>query len=154
METRIPAMKDVKTLLENQMFWEKAIRRDDVPSANKYALRMTHAVRRLRETEAGRSELDKLLTHSKPNIRLWAAGSAEAWAPDLAVPVLARLLYEPLEKDGGAIEDVGIRMNAKAYLAQHFGLHPSDLRELPGRLADMGIDLPDETARRLLWEQW
>jgi len=147
-------MKDVKTLLENQMFWEKAIRRDDVPSANKYALRMTHAVRRLRETEAGRSELDKLLTHSKPNIRLWAAGSAEAWAPDLAVPVLARLLYEPLEKDGGAIEDVGIRMNAKAYLAQHFGLHPSDLRELPGRLADMGIDLPDETARRLLWEQW
>ena len=156
--TRLPSHDDVAAdisrLLENQTHWERAIRRDDVPTANKHALRMTHAVWRLRETEAGRTELEKLLTHSKPNIRLWAAGAAEAWAPDLAVPVLARLLYEPLEKDGGAIEDVGIRMNAKAYLARHFGLHPSDLRELPGRLADMGIDLPEETARRLRWEQW
>ncbi|MAS03447.1 MAG: hypothetical protein CL534_01895 [Ahrensia sp.] len=146
-------MRDIELLLESQTHWERAIRKDDVPTANRYALRMTHAVRRLRETEAGRTELEKLLTHPKPNLRLWAAGSVEAWAPDLAVPVLARLLYEPLEKDGGAIEDVGIRMNAQGYLAEHFGLHPSDLRELPRRLADMGIDLPEETARQLRWEQ-
>jgi len=146
-------MKDVKLLLENQAHWEQAIRKDDVPTANRYALRMTHAVWRLRETEAGRAELEKLLTHPKPNLRLWAAGSVEAWAPDLAVPVLAKLLYEPLEEDGGAIEDVGIRMNAQGYLARHFGLHPSDLRELPERIADMGIDLPEETMRELRWER-
>ena len=65
-------MRDIELLLESQTHWERAIRKDDVPTANRYALRMTHAVRRLRETEAGRTELEKLLTHPKPNLRLWA----------------------------------------------------------------------------------
>ena len=145
--------QNVETLLENHSLWQGAIRRDDIPAANGYALWMTRAIRALRETETGRSELEGLLKDPRPNLRLWAAGSVAAWAPDIAVPVLARLLYEPLDKDAVPQEDVGIRMNAQGYLARHFGLHPSDLRELPGRLADMGIALPEETARQLRWER-
>lgn len=143
--------KDVEILLTNQSRWEEAIRSADIPAANKYALRMTHAVRALRETDDGRCELEKLLANSTPNLRLWAAGSVIAWAPDMAVPVLAKLLHESLGKGASLQENVDIRVNAQGYLARHFGLHPSDLRELPSRLADMGIDLPEETARRLRW---
>lgn len=145
--------KDVESLLRSQSLWENAIRKTDIPTANKHALRMTHIVRALRETEAGRLELEKLLTNPKPNIRLWAAGSASAWAPDIAVPVLAKLLYERLEKEASLQEEVGIRINAKGYLARYFGLHPADLRELPDRLANMGISLPEDTARGLRWER-
>lgn len=150
---RIQTMKNVESLLENQLLWEAAIRKPDIPTANKYALRMTHIVRALRETEDGRLALEKLLRHSKPNIRLWAAGSVAEWNPDAAVPVLAKLLHEPLEKEASAQEGVGIVIDAQGYLAHCFGLHPADLRELPGRLADMGIGLPEDTSRRLRWEQ-
>jgi hypothetical protein len=43
--TRLPSYDDVAAdisqLLESQTHWERSIRSDDVPSANKYALRMT-----------------------------------------------------------------------------------------------------------------
>lgn len=152
-ETRTLIMKNVDSLFENQSLWEEAIRKTDIPKANKYALRMTHIVRALRDTEDGRLELEKLLTHSKPNIRLWAAGSVVQWNPDAAVPVLAKLLYEPVGKEASTQEAVGIVIDAQGYLAQCFGLHPADLRALPSRLADMGINLPEETARRLQWER-
>jgi hypothetical protein len=148
-ETQILSGKDVENLVSNQSLWENAIRKADITAANKYALRMTRAVHALRETEAGRSELEKLLSDPKPNLRLWAAGSVMAWAPDIALPILAELLHEPLGKEAALQESVDIRTNAKGYLARHFGLHPSDLRELPGRLADIGIDLPDDTVSQL-----
>jgi hypothetical protein len=65
-------MTSITSLLKNQLLWEKAIRKSDISKANRYALRMTHIVRALRETEDGCLVLEKLLTHSKPNIRLWA----------------------------------------------------------------------------------
>lgn len=152
-ETDKVAMEALDSLLDNQTRWEHAIRKADIPTANKHALRMTHAVRALRESESGRSELEKLLANSKPNLRLWAAGSVLEWAPDIAVPVLAKLLYELLERDSTPQEDVSIQMNAEGYLARYFGLHPSDTREMPGRLAAMGIELPEKTARQLRRER-
>ncbi|MFZ2102952.1 MAG: hypothetical protein WAU86_20550 [Oricola sp.] len=136
-------------ILENDEGWRKAVRQNDISRANRHTRRITEAVIELREDETGRELLEQLLSSPIAHLRLWAAGSVMKWDPDRAIPVLARLLFETLDEGSTTEEIVHVQFSAEGYLARHFGLHHSDLRRLPERLAAMGIGLPDELVTRL-----
>jgi len=105
----------------------------------------------LMKTSEGRAAMEELLQNPSPWLRYAISTAVIEWAPEKAIPVLARLLHEPLEEEMEPWEEVSVRTQACMPLAYHFGYHPSNWSELPERLAEYGIDLPEETVYRLHW---
>ena len=136
--------------LKYQALEVAAQRRNDIPAANRHVEKVTEALNALaRAGKEGRDTLERLMQDSDPSTRGRAARRVMEWDPDRAIPVLSRLLYEPLDSNSVAVEAVIIRREARFALLQYFGLDMFDPTELPDRLSAMGIALPEKTARRL-----
>lgn len=152
--TSIPSAGDAERwaerFLEYQTLQADAQRRNDIPAANRHVKKVTESLDALAKSgKEGRDLLEKLMGDDDPSIRGRAARRVMEWDPDRAIPVLARLLYEQLHFESASVERVIIRTEAEHALLKYFGLDMFDPTELPDRLVAMGIDLPEETARRL-----
>lgn len=152
--TSLPSTGDVegwtKRFLKYQNLQAAAQRRRDIPAANRHVEKVTEALNALVAAGlGGREVLEWLMDDPDPSTRGRAARRVLAWDPDRAMPVLAKLLHEPLDPDSAAVEAVLIRTEARHALLDHFGLDLLDPTELPDRLAAMGIELPGKIARRM-----
>jgi hypothetical protein len=152
--TSIPSAGDAAAwtarFLKYQALEVAAQRRRDIPAANRHVEKVTEALAALAAAGMqGRSTLEKFLKDPDPSIRGRSASEVIAWDPDRAIPVLARLLHEPLDPESASSEAVLVRLEARFALLRYFGLDILDPTELPDRLAAMGIDLPEDTVRRL-----
>lgn len=131
--------------------WRKARRRRDSRRREELADRFEQLARELMGTAEGRAVTEELQQNPSPQLRYAASSAVIEWAPKKAIPVLARLLHEPFEEDIEPWEEVSVRTQACMPLAEYFGYHPSNWSELPERLAEFGIDFPEETVRLLHW---
>jgi len=152
--TSIPSAGDAERwaerFLKYQALQADAQRRNDIPAANRHVEKVTESLDALAKSgNEGRDLLEKLMGDADPSTRGRAARRVMEWDPDRAIPVLARLLYEPRNPEASAVEAVITREEAEFALLKHFGLDMFDPMELPDRLASMGITLPEKTAHRL-----
>jgi hypothetical protein len=141
----------IDEILRIHQSWRKARRRGDSKRREELADRFEILARELMGTAEGRAALEELQQNPSPQLRYSASSAVIEWAPEKAIPVLARLLYEPFDEDMEPWEEVSVRTQACMPLAEYFGYHPSNWSELPERLAEYGIDLPKETVRMLHW---
>jgi hypothetical protein len=93
-----------------------------------------HAVR------AGRTE--GLLNSPSPFMRLRAAFRVLSWGPELAIPVLGRLLVEQFEPGLSPQERVELRISAKEVLYRCFGITDFNQNKLIEPLRAHDVDLP------------
>lgn len=139
----------IDDLLREQARWEAAMRGSDALATDNAAERGDKILDTLAGTEAGKIALEELLSCSSPGLRLGVAATVRRWNPEKAVPVLAQLMHEALDPNVAPWEDAGIRMNARIVLMDQFGLRLDDTIALAGKLAEMGISLPDWLERQL-----
>jgi len=139
----------IEEILRNHESWKKASRRRDRKRVQALRDRFVQLAGELMETPEGRAAMEGLLDHPSSRLRYAVSTAVIEWAPEKAIPVLARLIYEPFDEELEPWEEVSVRTRACMPLAYHFGYHPSQWTELPERLAEYGIDLPDETVRLL-----
>lgn len=142
----------MQRLSKYQALQRAAMRRRDIPAANRYIDEITRALRTLSGSPLGRQALEGLLDHPDPSTRGRAASKAIEWAPERAVPVLAKLLYEPQDPAAAAFEKVGVSLEAQKSLAEYFGLPWHDPRGLVEKLAAAGSALPGEFVERMRWK--
>jgi len=152
--TSIHSAGDAERLIERflkyQTLQANAQRRNDIPAANRHVEKVTESLDALAKSgKEGRTLLEKLMRDTDPSIRGRAARRVMEWDPDRAIPVLAHLLFESFGPPRVPVEIVNIRLEAEHALLKYFGLDMFDPTELPDRLAAMGIELPDDLARRL-----
>ena len=131
----------VAILLKYQKLEIAASERDDIDSANRYFDRLSAALDQLATTSPGRDTLERLMQHEMPEIRLRAAGRVMAWAPEMAIPVLGRLLvdWKPRDPRKGY---VAVGDGARMRLYQHFGIRSYNRNDLIEPLRRYGIELP------------
>jgi len=135
--------KLVEILIRNQQKQALAIRRDDTPTANRYMRKVNQAREMLAQKGSeGRSALEELMRHPMPQVRLDGAISIMQWAPELAIPILGRLIVDTGYEDMSAGERIEIRHDAKLCLYDHFGIRNFDQDKLIEPLKAYGIDLP------------
>ena len=136
--------------LDVQALENAAKKRRDISAANRYFDKVSEALDALADAgEAGRNKLEQLMQDSNPSTRGRAARRVLEWDPDLAIPVLAKLLYEKFGPEIIPFHAVTIGIEAQSALTDYFGLDMFDPIELPGRLSALGIELPSDVARRL-----
>ncbi|MBL8583782.1 MAG: DUF2019 domain-containing protein [Rhizobiaceae bacterium] len=143
-ESELPVNLLVEILIKNQVKQALAVRRDDTPSANRYMKKVNQARHALAaKGNSGRAALEGLMRHPMPQVRLDGAVSVMQWAPDLAIPVLGRLIAETgYEKDMSADELIEVRHEATLSLFDHFGTKYYDRDELIEPLRAYGVDIP------------
>lgn len=141
----------IDEILRIHSSWKKARRRRDRKRTQVLAERFEQLAGDLMESAEGRAAMEGLLQNPSPQLRYAASTAVIEWAPEKAIPILARLIYEPFDEEMEPWEEVSVRTRACMPLAYHFGYHPSNWSELPERLAEHGIDLPEETVRLLHW---
>ncbi|WP_011580268.1 MULTISPECIES: hypothetical protein [Chelativorans] len=137
----------VSDLLErfhkHQELYRLAVRRQDVPTANRHILKASEYLNALAALNpAGRETIETLLTHPDAYLRLRAAGSVLSWSPEKAIPVLGRLLFEDLGPTRSPDERLDIRTEAKGWLYKHFGIRSFDRNDLIEPLRAYGVELP------------
>jgi hypothetical protein len=137
----------VSELRREQSRWEAAIRCDDDLAVEQAAEHGDALLNALVISEEGRTALENMLSDDSPGLRLGVAAKVVNWAPDKAIPILARLLYEDFDPVVAPWEGAGVRMNARLLLMEYFGL--DEPMPLPIRLADMGLQLPKWLSREL-----
>jgi len=143
----------IDEILRIHSSWRKARRRKDRKRAQQFADRFEQLAGELMQSAEGRAGLEGLLQDPSPQLRYAASSAVIEWAPEKAIPVLARLIYEPFDEEMEPWEEASVRTQACMPLAYYFGYHPSDWTELPERLAEYGIELPEETVRILNWRK-
>jgi len=141
----------MQRLLKYQALEQAAMRRRDIPAANRHVEQITRALRTLSGSPLGRQRLEGLLDHPDPSTRGRAASEIIQWVPERAVPVLAKLLYEPQDPAAAAFEKVGVSLEAQKALTGYFGLPWHDPRGLVEKLAAAGSALPEEFVERRRW---
>lgn len=119
-----------------------AIRAEDVPTANRYMLKIMQYADALTETPMGKDVLEELVRSPLPFIRLRAAQRVRAWDPRIAIPVLGQLLIEKFGPDLSVDERLELRINAKDSLRSFFGIRGFDVNDLIEPLRAYGVDLP------------
>lgn len=139
-----PVTRLVKILIDNQEKQALAVRRDNTPAANRYMKKVNQARNALAaKGSSGRAALEALMGHPMPQVRLDGAVSVMQWAPDLAIPVLGRLIAETkYENDMSAGERIEVKHEATLSLFDHFGTRFYDRDELIEPLKAYGIDIP------------
>jgi hypothetical protein len=118
-----------------------AVRRLDVPAANRHQLKASALSEALAATPEGRAELEKLLSYPKLYVRVSAAGNVLGWAPRKAIPVLGRLLDADFETISSIDERLDIRVGAKDLLYKYFDIRSSDRNDLIEPLKKYGVEL-------------
>lgn len=133
--------KLVGALMKHQALEIEACEREDIAAANRQVDKLSAVLDQLARTAVGRQALEKLMSHEMPEVRLRAAGAVMAWAPDMAIPVLGRLVadWKPKDPHRGY---VAVRTEAKGWLYDHFGVTDFDQNKLIDPLRAYGIDLP------------
>jgi hypothetical protein len=131
----------VGMLVKHQALEIAACEREDIVGANRHVDKLSAILDQLARTVAGRQALEGLMSHEMPEIRLRAAGAAMAWAPEMAIPVLGRLVadWQPKDPRRGY---VAVRTEAKGWLYDYFGITDFDQNKLIEPLRAYGIDLP------------
>jgi hypothetical protein len=130
------------SLVEYQELQRQAVRRGDIPAANRHLLKVIAATDALAATPQGRDALKSLFDHPIADLRLRAAASMLDWAPDLAIPVLGRLLIEDLGAESSADEGIDIRLEASGALYRHFGIRSFKRNDLIEPLRAHGVEIP------------
>lgn len=141
-DSRLSTKKLLQELEINQNMHRLAVRRDDIRAVNRHIERVWGVLDALAETAEGRSGLERLLAHPDAYTRLRAAEAVMAWAPEAAIPVLGRLLFEDLGPESSAAERIDIRTAAKDTLYDHFDITSWDRNDLIEPLKAYGVDLP------------
>lgn len=140
--TSEPALDELlDALVKYQALQQLAIRRDDIPAANRHFDKVVAASRGLAADPEGRQLLESLLHHSSAFLRMRAAIRVLQWAPDKAVPVLGRIISERLE-DLSPDERIEVSTTARNILYQHFGVRGFDRNGLIEPLRAYGVELP------------
>jgi len=131
----------VATLFNFQKLQIAAMEREDVRGGNRHFDRLYAALKQLASTPRGRDALEGLMQHEMPEIQVRAAGQVMAWAPEIAIPVLGRLVvdWRPRDPRKGY---VGVGTEAASWLYQHFGIKDFDRNKLIEPLRRYGIELP------------
>ena len=132
-------VSEVEKYLELQ---RQAIARMDIPAANRYFGKLSPYLHAMESSPAGRERLEKYLDDPRPFVRDRAAEYVIHWAPDLAVPVLGRLLVEDFGKEMSVDERSEIRCAARMSLYLHFNIEDFDRNRLIEPLKKYGIDIP------------
>ena len=127
----------VKAQVKNQ----EAVREQNIPVANRQVDITMRTGEILTKSAEGRLALETLMSHSEPFVRLRAAQYARRWAPDLAIPVLGRMLLDEYE-DISVEESLEMIIGAKDSLYLHFGIRSFDWNDLIEPLKPYGIELP------------
>lgn len=137
-----------KTIDEHlRMFFEQhdsyaaAVRRQDVPAANRCLLKVSSCLDAVAGLPGGKALLEKLLDHDEPYIRLRAAGSVMDWMPDLAIPVFGRLLAEDIN-NLSPYERLDIHAEAVGWLYKYFKIRSFNQNDLIEPLRAYGVELP------------
>lgn len=132
----------LKTLFKYQELQRLALRREDIRAANRHVLKAFAAADALNATPQGRDVLERLLNDTDPFLRLRAAECIMKWDPDLAIPVLGRMLFEDLGNESSPDERINIRTTAKDWLYRHFNIRSFDRNDLIEPLKAYGVELP------------
>lgn len=127
----------VKAQVKNQ----DAVREQNIPAANRQVDITMRTAEVLMKSAEGRRALENLMVHSEPFVRLRAAKYVRRWAPDLAIPVLGRMLIDEYE-DISIEEGLEMIIGAKDSLYLHFGIRSFDWNDLIEPLKPYGIELP------------
>lgn len=127
----------VKAQVKNQ----DAVREQNIPVANRQVDITMRTAEILITSAEGRRALETLMSHSEPFVRLRAAQYVRRWAPDLAIPVLGRMLLDEYE-DISVEESLEMIIGAKDSLYLHFGIRSFDWNDLIEPLKPYGIELP------------
>lgn len=133
----------VKDVVKYEELRRAAIRRDDIPAANRHFDKATPLLDELASrVPAGREALEMLLTHSSAFVRLSAAARVLAWAHEKAIPVLAHLAEDDLGADYSPAEGGSVEISAAGLLYRHFDIRSFDRNDLIEPLRAYGIDWP------------
>jgi hypothetical protein len=119
----------------------QAVRRLDVPAANKYCLKAAAAAEALSKTAEGRAEIEKLLGHATLYVRVRAAEAVMDWAPDKAIPVFGSMLDADLSSIPSVDERLDIRVISGDWLYKYFDIRSSDRNDLIEPLKEYGVEL-------------
>lgn len=122
--------------------YQQALRREDVPAANRLLLSIMRRGDALADSEAGRAALEALLDHPNAMLRLRTAHSSLTWAAEKTIPVVGRLLIGDLGAESGALERIMIRTSACDKLYLSFGIRSWRQNDLIAPLRAYGIELP------------
>lgn len=114
----------------------------DIPAFNRSMSKLMAAAEVLVVSEAGRALLEGLLASPAAFERLRAAQYVRRWAPQLALPVLGRLIVDRLDGELTAGQRLELRVSAKDSLFSHFNITTSDQNDLIEPLSGYGVDLP------------
>lgn len=138
----MPADALLKLLFKYQELYRQAVRRTDVPAANRHTQKVSAVASALAATPKEQEILESLLRHPTPYMRLRAAYRVLQWSPEMAIPVLGRLMFEDLGEDSSVDERIDIHTDAKEILYMHFNIRSFDRNDLIGPLKAYGVDLP------------
>ena len=121
---------------------QRAVRLHQTALGNRNLRKLIRIEEVLCERPDGRSALEALLADSRPYTRLRAASPVIKWAPNLAIPVLGRLLIEDFGETLSSSERIELRQTAKEALYFYFNVGNFDRNKLIEPLRAYGIDLP------------
>lgn len=119
----------------------EAVRRQDVPKANRHLLKAGESADMLRVSPGGRAAMERLLDHLDPNVQLSAGEEVMKWDPEKVVPLLGGLLDADLNHIESVDERLDIRHRARAWLFKHFNIWSADRNDLIEPLKAYGVNL-------------
>lgn len=138
----LPVDTLVQRFLKYQEHQQMAIRAENIPAANRHAMKVKQYADALAATSRGRDVLKELTRSPLPFVRHRAAQWALDWDPAIAVPVLGRHLIEDFGSDLSIDERLELRFSAKLGLHHFFGIRSYDHNDLIEPLKAYGVDLP------------
>lgn len=140
--SELPVGELVERFVKAQVRNQEAVREQNVPAANRQVDITMQTAEVLMNSAEGRYALEKLMGHGEPFVRLRAAKFVRRWAPDLAIPVLGRMLANDSSADLSVDERLELRIEAKDSLFAQFGIRNFDWNDLIEPLKAYGINLP------------
>jgi HEAT repeat protein len=109
-----------------------AYRERDIPRHNRWHDRAKAvASELLSRGAAGTAEIEKLMRHTSPSVRVAAAAYVLKWSPNEAVPILEKiLLWADEDRTEGLFgESLHVGNGAAGLLSQHYHLNILDIRD-------------------------
>lgn len=133
----------VRRYLDLQEQQIAAVRAMDTPRYNRQFDNVVAALDALEaEGQAGRAALEELLASPEPMVRYSVGRRVLKWNPEAAIPVLARLLFEPYPFQTVPYERFSISSDAALSLFNHFGIRSFNEKDLVEPLRVFGVELP------------
>jgi HEAT repeat protein len=130
--TKLPISQLVDKFVTDRLAALAAYREQDIPRHNRWHdCARAAADELLSRGEAGRAEIEKLMRHVSPSVRVAAASYVLKWSPNEAVPVLEKiLLWADEDRTEGLFgESLHVGGGAAGLLAQYYHLSILDIRD-------------------------